>query len=164
MMEKRTLIAMVLAMALLGLNIWVQERFFPSAPGPKTAPPTSETAAPPLPAAAPVAPQPPAAAAASFPLSRDLGRVHGVDARLGARKGEPGERVEPVVQALHASRHPAGFEDADFVVAVDLRRRHEAHRNTAFRAQAARLGEFVEPLERTSGAEPRAYGVENRMI
>ena len=63
MMEKRTLIAMVLAMALLGLNIWVQERFFPSAPGPKTAPPTSETAAPPLPAAAPVAPQPPAAAA-----------------------------------------------------------------------------------------------------
>src|SRR6185369_4545917 len=45
-------------------------------------------------------------------------RMQGVDARLGARKGEPGEGVEPVVQALRAGRDAPRLEDADLVVRV----------------------------------------------
>jgi len=54
MMERRTLIAMVLAMALLALNFWVMDRFFPQKPPQKTVAPTPARETPP-PAPAPVA-------------------------------------------------------------------------------------------------------------
>jgi len=63
-MERRTLIAMVLAMALLGLNIWVQEHFFPSRTGSEKEPAPKIAARP----EAPPAPRPPAPAPAVVPV------------------------------------------------------------------------------------------------
>jgi len=65
MMERRTLLAMVIAMGLLALNFWVMDRFFPSPPPQKVAspPPARETPAPPpAPATPPPAALPPVAA------------------------------------------------------------------------------------------------------
>ena len=63
MMERRTLLAMVIAMGLLALNFWVMDRFFPSPPPQKAAAPTPTREAPaPPPAPAPAAPSPPVAA------------------------------------------------------------------------------------------------------
>ena len=51
-----------------------------------------------------------------------------VDARLGAREGEPGERVEQIVQAFGPRLHAAGLEDLDLVVRVRRRRRRRSAR------------------------------------
>jgi hypothetical protein len=47
--------------------------------------------------------------AAAAPFTWDLGRVQGVDARLGAREGEPGEGVEEIVQAVRPRLDAAGL-------------------------------------------------------
>ena len=67
-MEKRVVIAMVLGLALLGLNLWVQEKFFPQPPPAQKSP--SQTAAPSAPTPpAPVA-QAPAPPPAAAPMAR----------------------------------------------------------------------------------------------
>src|SRR3954462_5968338 len=56
--------------------------------------------------------------AATSLLARNLGGVHGVDARLGERESQPGERVEEIVQAFRPRLHIARFKKADLVVGV----------------------------------------------
>ena len=47
--------------------------------------------------------------AAVSALARDLGGVHGVDARLGEREREPGERVEVIVLSGRVSTRPVSY-------------------------------------------------------
>src|SRR5437868_11994625 len=54
----------------------------------------------------------PAALAA---LVRNRRRVHGVDARLGAREGEPADGIEPVVEIVGSRLDPARLMDAQLV-------------------------------------------------
>jgi hypothetical protein len=99
----------------------------------------------------------------SFRLAWQLPRVQRVDARLGEREGEPGEGVEPVMQAVGPGGDAAGLEDADFVLGILGAGRNEAHRLATFGAHAARFGESVEALQRPAAFEPRPHRVENGM-
>ena len=99
--------------------------------------------------------------AAASVLARNRGRVHGIDARLGAREREPHERVEPVVQTLGSRRHFAALMDAQLVIGVIASRRNEAQWPPARRADA--IGLAVQSVERALAVEPGAHGVEDRM-
>ncbi len=110
-MEKRTVIAMVLGLALLGLNLWVQEKFF-SQPTPAQKSPSEATApaapAPPAPIApAPAPPRPaspaprqPAAAPPRSEAARPPQRLAAVDAPLyrAAVSSEGGKLQELVLK------------------------------------------------------------------
>ncbi|HEX2197376.1 MAG TPA: hypothetical protein VHG88_01965 [Burkholderiales bacterium] len=106
-----------------------------------------------------------ALASAPPALTRNRSGVQSVEPRLGARKGQPRERVEQVVAACSAGEDAAGLEYVYLVIRVRRLRRHEAHRPPAFGAQARLLGERVQALQRR-GAElfqPRAHRVVYRM-
>jgi hypothetical protein len=100
-------------------------------------------------------------AATALGLGRQRARVQRVDARLGLRKSEPGERVEPVVQVFGACRDAAGLIDRDFVVRIIRAGRDKAQRLGAFRFQSG--GEAVQIVERAR-AEKRTDAVEDRVL
>ncbi len=86
--------------------------------------------------------------AAPAAFSRDLGGMHGVDARLGPRERQPGERVEQVVPVVRTGLHPAGLEQVNFVVGIGRGRRNEADGLPAFRVDVRFFRLLVETLER----------------
>ncbi|HEY6820587.1 MAG TPA: hypothetical protein VI321_01090 [Burkholderiales bacterium] len=88
--------------------------------------------------------QPPAGAS----FARDLLRVQGVDARFRARKSEPCERVEEIVQAPGPCCDASGFVDPDLVIALVRSGAHEAHLAAALRAHPRFFGETIETIER----------------
>ena len=104
-----------------------------------------------------------ASAPALAALVRNLGGVDGVDARLGARKSEPGEGIEPVVQVFRPRRNLTAAEDAQLVICAIVRRSDETHRVPAFRDHARFLGEAVQARKRALGAEPRRERLVNWM-
>src|SRR5206468_6548511 len=96
-------------------------------------------------------------------LARNRGGVHGVDARLGARKREPAERVEPVMQIAVARFDAAGLMYPQLVWAALSCRGHEAHRHAAFGGDAGSRRGRVEHVERAPEAEPRRKRLVYRM-
>jgi hypothetical protein len=101
--------------------------------------------------------------AAPAAFARDLGGVHGVDARLGARKREPGEGVEEVVQALGPRLHATSLEHLYLVVAVFRAWRNEAHGLAAFGVETSLGRQRVQPVEGPLAGEPGPYRVEDRL-
>src|SRR3954470_22971164 len=100
-------------------------------------------------------------ATAVFP--RDLGGMQGVDAGLGARKGEPAEGVEPVVQAFRPRVDAVAFVHPQLVAAALKARGDEAQRSAAFGSETGRFGGAIQCLERALDAEPGAHGIEDWM-
>jgi hypothetical protein len=87
---------------------------------------------------------------------RDRCRVHGIDARLGARERQPAKGVEPVVEAIVARLDPAGLVHAHFIGPALPGGRDEAHLPAAFRANAVRCRiQLAERLERGPSRERR---------
>jgi len=107
-----------------------------------------------------------APAAAPAALARNLVGVQRIDQRLGPGKGEPGERVEEIVQVVRPRLDPAGFEEMHLVVRVGRSGRHEPHRVAARRADIQLARKMIQTLERALGPqalEPGANRVEDRM-
>ncbi|HXJ08453.1 MAG TPA: hypothetical protein VNH12_03035 [Burkholderiales bacterium] len=105
-----------------------------------------------------------AKAAAPAVLQGNLLRVQRVQAGLGARESEPGQRVEHIVQVPRPARHASGAKGAQLVVLfVDLRR-DEAQRRAACDSQAGLRRGLVQPLQAgQAAAEPATHGLEDGM-
>ncbi|HUJ85381.1 MAG TPA: hypothetical protein VLX30_00855 [Burkholderiales bacterium] len=73
--------------------------------------------------------------AAPAAFARDLRGMARIQHRLGARKGDPGERVEQVVPVARAGRDLAARVHAQLVIRVLRAREGEPHRPAARRAQ-----------------------------
>ncbi|HTP63102.1 MAG TPA: hypothetical protein VMJ14_13585 [Burkholderiales bacterium] len=93
----------------------------------------------------------PATLAAFF---RDLRRVYGVDACLGFRESEPGERVEQVVLALGPCLHLAGFEQVDFVIGVGRSGRYEPDRFSVFSSEILLFRKRIQKRQRRRTPDP----------
>jgi hypothetical protein len=89
--------------------------------------------------------------------------VQRIDARLGARESEPGERVEEIVQIVRARLDAAGLVDPDLVVRVFRSGRHEAHRFAALGSYFPLLCKRVQSVQGSIRVEPRPNPVKNRM-
>ena len=106
----------------------------------------------------------PAAAAAT--LAGNLLGVQRVDQRLRPREGEPGERIEQIVQVAGARLHLAGLEQMDLVVRVSGCGRHEPYRAPGCGPEIAFLRQSVEASERAvlaQALEPGPNRVEDRV-
>src|SRR5688572_27122947 len=101
--------------------------------------------------------------AAPAALARDLGGVHRIDARLAARKGEPDERVEEIVQVVRPRLDASGLIDFDLVVRVFRGGRDEVQRLAALRPDLLFRGEAIQRVQRPIDAEPRPHRVERGM-
>ena len=101
------------------------------------------------------------------PRSRGIScGVQRVDQRLRPREGEPGERVEQIVQVAGARLHLAGLEQLDLVVRVSGCGRHEPYRAPGCGPEIAFLRQSVEASERAvlaQALEPGPNRVEDRV-
>jgi hypothetical protein len=88
--------------------------------------------------------------------------MHRVDARLGLRKGEPREGIEPVVQVVRARGDAAGFGDLNLIGPLVCVRADELDRPTALRADAPLCGGAVQFFQRAQ-AEPRPQRLVDRV-
>jgi hypothetical protein len=85
-----------------------------------------------------------------------------VDARLGLRKREPGEGIEPVVQVVRTRGDAAGFGDLNLIGALVCDWADELDRLTALRADTPLCGGAVEFVQRAQ-AEPRPQRLVDRV-
>jgi hypothetical protein len=73
--------------------------------------------------------------------------MQGVDARLGARKSKPGERIEEIVQVLRPGCDASGLVDAYLVITVVCAGRDERHLPAGLGSHARFFGKTVERAE-----------------
>jgi hypothetical protein len=99
-------------------------------------------------------------------FARHLGGVERVDARLGARKRQPAQRIEQIVPVAGTRLHLPGLEQVDFVVRIRAGRRHEAHGPPMGVAKILALRRCVQRRERglrPKFRQPGAQRIENRV-
>jgi hypothetical protein len=99
-------------------------------------------------------------------LVRNLGCVHRVDARLGSRQRQPGERIEEVVPVVRTGLYLPRLEEVNFVVRIGRAGRHEADWFAAFGQDVRFLRQPIETVEGKifQPSETGPDGIENRMF